>query len=239
MYYSLWWQNKWHMLHDVFEASWGVEVTKVFYLLLTRQEYKVMWFYFCVSVVVVMAIITIVSFIKSGDVSRLNPGAVEMLKNTKRRPFEEREDAKEKNRKRARMNLGLLCIGMFPCFVLVFFGIFAKTIVGEQIAGGLLLLAAFIAIFVVATVLLLWKDSRKLARDKDIYVLKAYLMGVKQGRSVRTAIFAYYDDLQDKCVSVNVTLDGKDISHLQRGGQFVDILVAEKNNKLKFVDLKR
>lgn len=38
---------------------------------------------------------------------------------------------------------------------------------------------------------------------------------------------------------MNVTLDGKDISGLQRGGQFVEILVAEKNNKLKYVDLKR
>ncbi|MBQ9984084.1 MAG: hypothetical protein IJP29_05795 [Lachnospiraceae bacterium] len=198
-----------------------------------------MWFYVCAGTVVVLAIITIVNYIKSGDVSRLNPGVVEMLKNTKRRPFEERDEAKEKNRKRARMNLGLLCVGMVPCFVLVFFGIFAKTIVGEQIAGGLLLLAAFIAIFVVATVLLLWRDNRKLARDKDVYVLKAYLMGVKQGHNVRTAFFAYYDDLQDKCVSVNVTLDGKDVSQLQRGGQFVDVLVAEKKNKVKFVDLKR
>ena len=52
------------------------------------------------------------NYIKSGDVSRLNPGVVEMLKNAKRRPFEEREDAKEKNRVRAKFNLALLCIGM-------------------------------------------------------------------------------------------------------------------------------
>lgn len=195
-----------------------------------------MWFYFCVCVVIVLSIIAIVNYIKAGDVSHLNPGVVEMLKNTKRRPFEEREDAKEKNRKRAKMNLGLLCIGMVPCFVFVFFGIFAKTIVGERIAEGLLVMAAFIALCVMATVLLLWKDNRKLARDKDVYVVKAYVMSIKQGRSVRTATLAYYDDLQNKCVSANVTLDGKDISHLQNGGQFVDILVAEKGNKVKYID---
>lgn len=198
-----------------------------------------MWFYFCVSVVVVLAIITIINYIKSGDVSRLNPGVVEMLKNTKRRPFEEREDAKEKNRIRAKFNLALLCVGMVPCFVLVFFGIFAKTIVGERIAGALLLLAAFIAIFVVAAVLLLWRDNRRLAGDKDIYVLKAYVMDIKQGRNMKIAIFAYYDDLQKKCVSVRMNLDGKDISRLQKGGQFTDILVAEKGNKVKYIDLKR
>lgn len=40
-------------------------------------------------------------------------------------------------------------------------------------------------------------------------------------------------------MSVDVTLDGKDIYRLQRGSQFVDILVAEKNNRVKYVDLKR
>ena len=198
-----------------------------------------MWFYFCVCVVIALSIIAIVNYIKSGDVSRLNPGVVEMLKNAKRRPFEEREDAKEKNRVRAKFNLALLCIGMVPCFVLAFFGIFAKTIVGEQIAEALLVLATFIAIFVVAAVLLLWRDNRRLAGDKDIYVLKAYVMDIKRGSNMKIAIFAYYDDLQDKCVSVRMNLDGKDISQLQKGGQFTDILVAEKRNKVKYIDLKR
>ena len=198
-----------------------------------------MWFYFCACMVIVMAIIAIVNYIKSGDVSRLNPSVIEMLKNTRRRPFEERDDAKEKNRKRAKMNLGLLCIGMVPSFILVFFGIFAKSIMGEEIVEVLLLLASFIAIFLLATVFLLWRDNLRLSKDKDVYELKAYVMSIKQGRSVRTATLAYYDDLQDKCLSANVTLDGKDISRLQNGGQFVDILVAEKKNKVKYVDLKR
>lgn len=199
-----------------------------------------MWFYFCVCVVLVLSIFTIVSYIRSGDVSRLDSSVIEMLKNTRRRPFEDRENAKAKNRKRAKLNFALLGVGLVPSFVLMFFGIFAKTIVGESVAEGLLFLAILLAIFVAATVLLLWRDNRKLARDKDIYVLKAYLMAIKQNRSVRTAIFAYYDDLQNKCVSVDVTLDGKDINMLQNGhSSFVDILVAEKNNKVKYVDLKR
>ena len=56
---------------------------------------------------------------------------------------------------------------------------------------------------------------------------------------MKIAIFAYYDDLQDKCVSVRMNLDGKDISQLQKGGQFTDILVAEKGNKINYIDLKR
>lgn len=124
-----------------------------------------MWFYLCTFMVIVMAVISVGNYMNRRNVSRLDSAVMEMLKNTKRQPFEEREEAKEKNRKRSKMNLGLLCIGMIPCFVLVFFGIYAKTIVGERIAEILLLLATFIAIFVVATVLLLWRDNRKLARE--------------------------------------------------------------------------
>ena len=112
-------------------------------------------------------------------------------------------------------------------------------VTGENISEGLIFIASIMAISVISVMFLLIRDKRKLADKGNIYVVKAYIMSIRQGRNVRVAVLAYYDYLQGKCVSVQPSLNAGDIAWLQQWGNFVNILVAEKNGKVKYIDWNR
>lgn len=95
-----------------------------------------------------------------------------------------------------------------------------------------------LAIPIIGVIFLLLRDNRKFADRSNIYIVQAYIMSIRRGRNVKVAVLAYYDYLQGKCVSVQPSLNAGDAAWLQRGN-FVNILVAEKNGKVKYVDLNR
>ncbi len=193
-------------------------------------------FVIIVAVVILLAIIALFNYHKTGDVSRLDTGIISVLKNSPKTMFTDRERMLHNHRKDAMRKLEMLCLCLLPCVVLA---IPAWLVMGENAGASILLLVIFIAIFILSAILLLLRDNYKFASSNNIYVIKAYVIKVYQSRSYQTAVLAYYDYLQNKCISVKPTLDNNAAYQLHRqSGSFIDILVTEKKNKVKFLTIK-
>lgn len=173
---------------------------------------------------------------------KIKPEVKDMLKNKPKVPFgvDEIEGARNQNQKQSGMHTGLLLLGLIPLGLFMVVGVLLKNVLGDNVFQAILVFVIFIACVLVATVLLLLQDNRRFSAKGDLYVVKAYISNVREARSVRVAVLTYYDYVCNKCVTVQPTLDGKDM-YLVRGrqGTFVDVIIAEKKNKVKYVDLKR
>ena len=82
------------------------------------------------------------------------------------------------------------------------------------------------------------RDNIKLTDYNSVYTIKGYLRNVYIYRGTRV-VLAYYDYIQQKYIIKKIVLNTNEIQNQTiEKNRYVDVLVQENKNKLRYISLR-